>query len=117
MMREFKKIHSALEFEDASIEGGSYFFTPDTMKCFNSKLYGEWFPTNKEQTNGIVVISNRDKYSGTPREYAVVFGEQFMGGDGLVHMEVGYANDSRYATKAQAVRAGRVLAEKMMEGS
>ena len=116
-MREFKKIHSALEFESVSIDGGSKFLTPDTMLCFNSKLYGEWFPTNREQTNGIVVISNRDKFAGTPREYAIVFGEQWVGNDGLVRMEVDYANDSHYATKAQAVRAGRVLAEKMMEDS
>ena len=113
-MREFKKIHSAAEFKAVSLDGGSYFFTDDTMKYFNSKLYGEWFPTNKEQTSGIVVISNRDKFAGTPREYAIVFGEQFMGIEGLVRMEVGYASDARYATKAQAVRAGRVLAEKMM---
>ena len=114
-MREFKKIHSALEFKAVSLDGGSYFFTDDTMKCFNSKLYGEWFPTNKEQTSGIVVISNRDRFAGNPREYAIVFGEQFLGGDWQVRMKVGYANDVRYATKAQAVRAGRILAEKMMD--
>ena len=114
-MREFKKIHSAAEFKNASLNGGSFFFTDDTMRFFDSKLYGEWFPTNKEQTSGIVVISNRDRFAGNPREYAIVFGEQFMGSEGLVRMEVGYANDVRYATKAQAVRAGRILAEKMMD--
>ena len=115
-MGKFRKIYSAAEFKNASLNGGSFFFTDDTMRFFDSKLYGEWFPTNKEQTSGIVVISNRDRFAGTPREYAIVFGEQFIGDDGQVRMEVGYANDARYATKAQAVRAGRALADEMLNG-
>lgn len=52
---------------------GSYYFSDDTMRWWDSRLLEGFYPVNEERTSGFIVVSNRDRMRGLPREYNAVF--------------------------------------------
>lgn len=59
-----------------SLELGGYYFSPDTMRFFDSRLLAGFWPSNEDSSEGFVVVSNKDNGGlhspPQPREYVVV---------------------------------------------
>lgn len=63
-------IRTATDVRRAANEAGSPFFSPATMRFFNSRLLNVFRALNDDGTHGLFVTS--DRFDGdTPREYRV----------------------------------------------
>lgn len=58
------------DLKDAARECGSYYFDPETMKFFSSRLL-DVEPTSADTLTGLFLTSERDRFSDLPREYNV----------------------------------------------
>ena len=68
------KFYSAEDVRKAADDSGSYYFSADTMRAFNSRLLSDFYPTKADRSAGYVIVSNKDDYyrNPQPREYNVV---------------------------------------------
>lgn len=64
------KIYDVHDLKDTARACGSFFFDPDTMKWFSSRLL-DVEPTSADTLTGLFLTSERDKFSDLPREYSV----------------------------------------------
>ena len=64
------RIYDVHGLKDAARECGSYFFEPETMKYFASRLI-DVEPTSADTLTGYFLTSERDRFSDLPREYNV----------------------------------------------
>ncbi len=63
-------ISNASDIRRTADELGSHFFSPDTMRFFNSRLLNIFRPLDETGARGLFVTSDRFD-SDTPREYRV----------------------------------------------
>lgn len=67
---------TSADVQKMSLELGGYYFSPDTMRFFNSRLLAGFWPSNEDSSEGFVVVSNKDDggllYPPQPREYVMV---------------------------------------------
>ena len=66
------KFYSAEDVRKAVDDAGGFYFSPNTMRAFNSRLLFDFYPTKADRSAGYVVVSNKDDYGNQPREYNVV---------------------------------------------
>lgn len=64
------KIRTAADVRTAANRLGSPYFSPDTMRFFNSRLLNVFRALNDDGTRGLFVTSERFDHT-TPREYRV----------------------------------------------
>ena len=64
------KIYDVHDLKDTARACGSFFFDPDTMKWFSSRLI-DVEPTSADTLTGYMLTSERDRFSDLPREYNV----------------------------------------------
>lgn len=64
------RIYDTHDLKDTARECGSYFFDPDTMRYFSSRLL-DVEPTSADTLSGLFLTSERDRFSDLPREYSV----------------------------------------------
>lgn len=64
------KIYDVHDLKDTARACGSFFFDPDTMKWFSSRLL-DVEPTSADTLTGLFLTSERDRFSDLPREYNV----------------------------------------------
>ena len=62
-------IRNASDIRRTADEMGSHFFSPDTMRFFNSRLLNIFRALNADGTCGLFVTS--DRFDTDPREYRV----------------------------------------------
>jgi hypothetical protein len=105
-----KNIHTVDDIRAIADNAGSYFFSPDTMRVFSSRIIMGVFPamTNApaldSATPGNVfyfVTSERDTYADTAREYSVRSIELLTDDNGRVSVDIDRVGDT-YATKGMA---------------
>lgn len=112
------KFRSAEGVRQAADAAGSYYFSADTMRAFNSRLLSDFYPTKADRSAGYVVVSNRDDYGNQPREYNVVLftaGTYKRESDGRMKLRM---TDDKQATfksasgaKAEAERLSKAALE------
>lgn len=85
-MRTKQKFNSEQDVRRIADETGSYYFSPDTMRWFNSRLLMGFFPTKEDRTEGLIIVSNRNSYAQQPREYNVVHVGQEFDEDGKLRI-------------------------------
>ena len=95
-------IRNASDIRRTADELGSHFFSPDTMRFFNSRLLNTFRPLNADGTRGLFVTSDRFD-SDTPREYRVR----------LYHFDTSFEVDTLecFTTREQAERFVRNYSE------
>lgn len=64
------KIIDTHDLKRTARECGSYFFEPETMRYFSSRLL-DVEPTSADTLSGLFLTSERDRFSDLPREYNV----------------------------------------------
>ena len=64
------RIYDVHGLKDAARECGSFFFEPETMKYFDSRLI-DVESTSEDTLTGYFLTSERDRFSNPPREYNV----------------------------------------------
>lgn len=58
------------DLKAAARDCGSYYFDPETMKYFSSRLI-DVEPTSADTFSGLFLTSERDRFNDLPREYNV----------------------------------------------
>ena len=87
-------IRNATDIRRTADEMGSPFFSPQTMRFFNSRLLNIFRPLDDDGTSGLFVTSDRFD-SDTPREYRV---REYWVVDGLFEVDTLEC----FATRSQA---------------
>lgn len=64
------RIYDVHDLKDTARACGSFFFDPETMKWFSSRLL-DVEPTSADTLSGLFLTSERDRFSNLPREYSV----------------------------------------------
>ena len=95
-------IRNASDIRRTADELGNPFFSPSTMRYFNSRLLNTFRPLNNDGTRGLFVTSDRFD-SDTPREYRVR----------LYHFDTSFEVDTLdcFTTREQAERFVRNYSE------
>lgn len=88
--RPFKRITSSEDVRRTANHLGSYFFTPETMRYFGSRLLNihRDFLTSDGSDEGLFVTSERDVYSDRPRHYTVRRYEVTRDDEGQDHIDI-----------------------------
>lgn len=106
------RIYDTHNLKDTARECGSFFFEPETMKYFDSRLI-DVEPTSADTLTGLFLTSERDKWNNRPREYNVraytVAGHEHEDGTGCHRFNV--EKIETYSTLARARTALRKRAE------
>lgn len=107
--RPFKRINSSEDVRRTADHLGSYFFTPDTMSFFKSRLLNTHRSLETSDgtgtDSGLFVTSERDSHSGTPRHYTVRKYEVTRHAEGQDHIHIWTVSDAfRYPTRSAADR-------------
>ena len=95
-------IRNAADIRRTADELGSPFFSPQTMRYFNSRLLNTFLPLNNDGTRGLFITSDRFDRD-TPREYRVR----------LYHFDTSFEVDTLecFTTREQAERFVRNYSE------
>ena len=76
-MLEMQKVYSSDDVRRVADYHNNFYFSPATMRCFNSRLLDGFWPTDDTWTQGYVVVSNHPDPDLGPRTYDVVEFTQF----------------------------------------
>lgn len=107
------RIYDTHDLKDVARACGSYFFDPETMRYFDSRLI-DVEPTSGDTLSGLFLTSERDKFSDLPREYNIRAYEvtRHTHEDGTACHTFTAEKIETYATLARARTAMRKQAEK-----
>ena len=98
-----------------SLESGGFFFSPETMRFFDSRLLSGYFkrkPVGDEIEAGYFVTSERDSYSGMPRKYSVREYIRYPRTGEVDYVDIRTVDEFyQMSTPAAAKRAAKLLAE------
>ena len=98
------RIYDVHGLKDAARECGSFFFEPETMKWFSSRLL-DVEPTSEDTLSGLFLTSERDRFSNLPREYNIrtytVAGHEHEDGTGCHRFNVEKIETHRTLARAR----------------
>ena len=113
-MLEKQKVYSSDDVRRVADYHNNYYFSPATMRCFNSRLLDGFWPTDDTWTQGYVVVSNHPDPDLGPRTYDVVEFTQFPKVDGHMMCDLSHlvvdgdratfltARDAKFYAKSRA---------------
>ena len=102
-------INTVEDMRDTAERAGSFFFSPDTMRFFSSRIMSDIFPTGLER--GYFVTSERDTAGAAwdgVRRYSVRRYNVTRRADGAARFDVDTVGElGEHATRAAALRSAR----------
>lgn len=107
-----KPMLTAKQVRQRNAELGGFYFSPDTMRYFNSILYDLIYHLDETGTTGFIIVSNKKDDEG-PREFNVVHFFPTVRPDGIEWLDL--RTRGSYATLEEATRAAEKITDRHPE--
>lgn len=108
-------IHTVSDIEAVADHAGSYFFKPDTMRFFKSRILSGIIALDghKSVPGARFLFVTSEVYGDNPRHYTVRMATLGTQRDDRPHVDIDFNFDEHFATAAQARKAMREYADKI----
>lgn len=108
-------IHTVSDIEAVADHAGSYFFKPDTMHFFKSRILTGIIALDghKSVPGARFLFVTSERYDDNPRHYSVRMATLGTQRDGRPHVDIDSNLEERFSTAAQARKAMRDYANKI----